>query len=394
MTPQSAVQRYIDDDEVVQVAQDLVRIPSITHIEGRGVATYMENWFRDLKLPMRLYDAGGDRVNFFVDYGATDGPGRYIFNGHQDTKPTGTMTVDPFAAEIRDGRMYGRGACDMKSGLAGVLCAFKALIRAGVKPAGGITFYSDIEEEYGGPAGMTLMLEEGRLEGYEALISCEPTGMELQIGNNGGMATAYEASGRTAHSGLAHLGVNAVVHMARFITEYLELPYLKVENPLFGKSTVNFEKIDGGNYLSAVPDWCRVCLDTRFIPDTPPEMVRAQIADLIDRLHREEGITIREVPQPLDWRPPGGKFVAAAFIPPEHPFVRRVATAYHNALGTEPVLSGCPGATIAGLMIRRGTPAVIIGPGRIEQAHTDDEWITVADIPRGARVYAELMAGM
>ena len=388
------VQHFIDDGEVVQVARDLVRIPSITHREGRGIADYLEQWFRDLGIPVRTYPADGDRVNFFADYGASTGPRRYLFNGHQDTKPTGAMTVEPFAAEIRDGRMYGRGACDMKSGLSAMLCAFKALVRAGVKPRGGITFYSDIEEEYGGPAGMGEMLKRGMLDGFEGLVSGEPTGLEIQIGNRGGMATAFEVRGRTAHSGLAHRGVNAIIHMARFIREFLELPYLTLENPWFGRSTVNFEKIDGGNYLAAVPDRCVVCLDTRFIPETPPELVRKQITGLIERLRREEGITIREVNQPVDWRPPGGEPLAAAFIPPNHPLVERAKQAYRKALGAEPVISGCPGATIAGLMIRQGTPAIILGPGNIAQAHTDDEWIAVEEIPKAARLYAELMAGM
>jgi acetylornithine deacetylase/succinyl-diaminopimelate desuccinylase-like protein len=182
--------------------------------------------------------------------------------------------------------------------------------------------------------------------------------------------------------------------MARFIREFLELPYLTLENPWFGKSTVNFEKIDGGNYLAAVPDRCIVCLDTRFIPETPPELVLKQIAGLIERLRREEGITIREVNQPVDWRPPGGEPLAAAFIPPDHPLVERAKQAYRKALGSEPKISGCPGATIAGLMIRKGVPAIIIGPGHLEQAHTDDEWVPVEEIPKAARIYAELMAGM
>jgi len=394
MVPGPDVQRFIDDDEVVQVARDLVRIPSITHHEGRKTADFFERWFRDLGIPVRTYPADDDRANFFADYGASTGPGRYIFNGHQDTKPTGTMTVDPFGADIRDGKMYGRGACDMKSGNAAMLCAFKALVRAGVKPRGGITFYSDIEEEYGGPAGMSAMLERGMLDGFEGLVSGEPSGLELQIGNRGGVATAFEARGRTAHSGLAHQGKNAIIHMARFIREFLDLPYLTVENQWFGKSTANFEKIDGGNYPAAVPDRCVACLDSRFIPETPPELVRAQFTALMERLRREEGIDIREIDQPTDWRPASGGGAAAAFITPDHPLVERARAAFRKAVGAEPVISGCPGATIAGAMIRRGTPAIILGPGSVAQAHTDDEWITVEDIPRAARIFAELMAGM
>ena len=141
----------IDNDEVIQTARDLVAIPSITTKEGRGVLEFLERWFDDLGIPYREYPVGDGRANFFADFGAAEGQRQFIFNGHQDTKPVDGMTIDPFGGEIRDGKMYGRGACDMKSGIAALLCAFKALVRAGIKPRGGITFYSDIEEEFGGP---------------------------------------------------------------------------------------------------------------------------------------------------------------------------------------------------------------------------------------------------
>ena len=267
MRKNDSILYFIGDDEVIQVARDLVAIPSITHREGRGMVTFLERWFGDLGIPVRLYPAGDDRANFFADFGAISGSGRFLFNGHQDTKPVDGMTIDPFGGEIREGRMYGRGACDMKGAIAGILCAFKALVRAGITPEGGITFYSDIEEEFGGRAGFPAMVEKGLFRDFEGMISGEPTDLQVHIGNKGGLATAFEIRGKTAHAGLPHLGVNAVHGMARFITEYLKLPYLHGENPYFGKCTVNFEKINGGLFDSTVPDYCMACLDTRLIPE-------------------------------------------------------------------------------------------------------------------------------
>ncbi|MBT4485723.1 MAG: M20/M25/M40 family metallo-hydrolase, partial [Candidatus Latescibacteria bacterium] len=127
MKKTNSILSFIDDDEVIQVTRDLVATPSITHSEGRGMVTFMESWFGDLGIPVRLYPASNDRANFFADYGAESGPGRFLFNGHQDTKPVDGMTIDPFGREICDGRMYGRGACDMKGAIAGILRAFKSL---------------------------------------------------------------------------------------------------------------------------------------------------------------------------------------------------------------------------------------------------------------------------
>ena len=384
---------YIDDAEVIQVTADLVKIPSICHHEGRGIVNFYEKWFQDLRIPMRLYPYQDDRCNFFADYGAVSGPGRFIFNGHQDTKPTGTMIIDPFGAEIRDGKMYGRGACDMKGGLAGILCAYKAMVRAGKKPKGGITFSSDIEEEYGGEGGIQVIVNGGLVDGYEGLISAEPSNLEINIGNRGGIATAFETKGKSAHSGLAHLGVNAIHNMALFIEEYLKLPYLQVENQYFGKCTVNFEKIEGGLYLSAVPDYCLVCIDTRLIPETPPDMVMKEVYELMDRMNREQGIAVNETDQPKTWRVDKG-YSPAAFIPPEHELVKRSEKAVKRATGEKGFLSGCPGATLAGVMITRGTPSIICGPGSIAQAHTDDEWVLVEQLPKAARIYAALMDEM
>jgi acetylornithine deacetylase/succinyl-diaminopimelate desuccinylase-like protein len=383
----------IDDREVVQVTRDLVAIPSITHDEGMGVVRYLERWFKDLRIPVRLYRCDKNRANFFADYGATSGPGRYMFNGHQDTKPVTGMTIDPFAGDIKDGKIYGRGSCDMKGAIAAVLCAFKALVRAGVRPGGSITFFSDIEEEYGGGSGYYWAKEKGLFEGYEGLVSCEPSELEVHIGNRGCFVTCFETKGRSAHSGLAHLGVNAVQNMALFITEYLKLPYLEVENRYFGRCTVNFEKIEGGLYLSAVPDRCIACVDSRLIPDTPPEMVQQQVNSLMDRLNRDSGINIREVEEPEGWRATGAK-LKAEHIPPDHQFPQMVARAYTRATGRSAILGGCPGITIIMVLIEMGIPAVICGPGSIAQAHTEDEWIEIDQILQAVRIYTALMAEM
>ena len=383
----------IDDNEVIQVTQELVRIPSLTRYEGMGMVKFMEKWCKDLGIPVRIYPSGEDRANFFADFGATSGPGRYMFNGHMDVKPVEGMTIDPWGAEIRDGRMYGRGACDMKGGIAGVLCAFKALVRAGFKPRGGITFFSDIEEEFGGTAGYYWAKQQGMYAGYEGLVSCEPTDLQVQIGNRGCFVTAFETIGKSAHTGLAYLGVNAIHNMTYFITEFLKLPYLQVENPWFGKCTVNSEKIDAGLYLSAVPDHCVACLDSRTIPETPPEMIQKQVDELMDRLNREKGINIRETKQPEGWRLRSPKAKAEA-IAADHPLTKRATAAFEKATGKKAVISGCPAVTIAMVLIEMGIPAIIFGPGSIAQAHTEDEYVPLNDLVEAARSYTVLMAGM
>jgi acetylornithine deacetylase len=183
------------------------------------------------------------------------------------------------------------------------------------------------------------------------------------------------------------------MNMCLFISEYLKLPYLTVQNVYFGKPTVNFEKIEGGLYLSAVPDRCIACLDSRLIPETPPEMVQTQVQCLMEKLNIEHCINVRETDPPKAWRPARG-YSKAQMIPPEHDFTRRVVRAVNHATGSEAIIAGCPAWTLAGVMIERGIPAVICGPGTIAQAHTADEWVEVKQIVKAARIYAALMAEM
>ncbi|MHB9028098.1 MAG: M20 family metallopeptidase [Candidatus Latescibacterota bacterium] len=385
--------RMLDENEVVQVTRELVAIPTVMRREGMVIIDYFRRWFKDLGIPVRVYPRDENRANFFADYGAVEGPGRFLFNGHMDTKPVEGMTVDPFGGEIREGRMSGRGTCDMKGGIAGVLCAYKALVRAGVKPKGGISFYSDIDEEFGAIDGYYWAKDEGLYNGYEGLISCEPTELQVQVGNRGVFVTAFETKGRSAHSGLAHLGVNAIHNMVHFITEFLKLPYLQVESPVFGKSTVNFEKIEGGLYLSAVPDRCIACLDSRLIPETPPEMVQEQLDQLMHRLNQDFGVNISETEEPKGWRAKGAK-AKAEFIPVEHPLTQRAIRAFETATGKKAKPGGCPAVTIAMVLIEMGVPAIIFGPGSIAQAHTEDEWVEVDQLRQAARSYAAMMADM
>jgi acetylornithine deacetylase/succinyl-diaminopimelate desuccinylase family protein len=383
----------IDEEELVQITREMVAIPSITHREGRGMVDFLKRWFKDLGVPVRVYPCEGDRANFFADYGKTDGPGRYIFNGHMDTKPVDGMTIDPFGGEIRDGRIYGRGSCDMKGPIASFLCAIKALVRSGKNPRGGITFFSDIEEEFGGVGGYYWAKQEGLFDGFEGMISCEPSELEVQIGNRGCFVTAFETKGRSAHSGLAHNGVNAVQNMCLFINEFLKLPYLRVENTYFGKCTVNFEKIEGGLYLSAVPDRCVSCVDSRLIPETPPELVQTQAEGLMDRLNRELLINVSETEEPETWRPGSAKLKARS-ISPEHSLVRRLTRAFELGSGEKAVVGGCPAITIAMVLIEMGIPAVIFGPGSIAQAHTEEEFVEIDQLKKATRVYSALIAEM
>jgi len=122
----------IDCDEVIELTQRLVRIPSISGEEGNEIRDFMTDYFNNLDIPVRHSEVKEGRTNFFCDLTGDEPGTKILFNGHNDTKWVEGMTVDPFAAEIRDGKMYGRGTCDMKAGLAAIFSAFKAVKKSGM----------------------------------------------------------------------------------------------------------------------------------------------------------------------------------------------------------------------------------------------------------------------
>ena len=179
----------------------------------------------------------------------------------------------------------------------------------------------------------------------------------------------------------------------RFIQEYLNLPYLKIDNSHFGRSTVNFEKIEGGLYLSAVPDECLACVDSRLIPDTPPQLVQKQVDALINEINKSAPFKVIEREEPPEWRRKQTKYKAEA-LPARHPLIKRMAKAVKDATGKDAVIAGFPGMTITTAALEQGIPSVVCGPGSLMQAHTADEWIDTEQIVKACRIYTALMTDM
>src|SRR5262249_45246511 len=140
----------IDRDETIALAQALVRIPSVTGHEGLEISRYMADWLRENGVASGIQEFGADRANV---YGRIDGgrPGpRLLLNGHLDTKPGDNMTIDPYGGEVKDGRLYGRGSCDMKGPVAAEMIAVKAIARSGLRFGGTLVFGSEVGEDGGG----------------------------------------------------------------------------------------------------------------------------------------------------------------------------------------------------------------------------------------------------
>ncbi|HEX6845282.1 MAG TPA: M20 family metallopeptidase, partial [Actinomycetota bacterium] len=323
------------------------------------------------------------RPSIVATLGDGDGPS-LAWNGHLDTVPAGardTWSVDPFAGEVIDGRLVGRGACDMKGPVAAALAAASALRRSGHALAGSLTFHLAADEELAGIHGTRVLLELGHLT-QEAAIVGEPTELQLALAERGGAWITATARGRAAHGSQPHRGVNAITSMARFLLRLPEvLPDL--EHPLCGRPTVNAALIAGGSAPNVVPDRCEVDIDRRILPgETDPETVLAPFRTLADALRADDPTVSIEV-RVREWTDAAETDAAS-----------RVATLARAAVAAEaagPRDVGFTGITDARFYINEAAmPAVILGPGSLSVAHTADEWVAVDDLLAAARAYARL----
>ncbi|MFN8535699.1 MAG: M20/M25/M40 family metallo-hydrolase [Dehalococcoidia bacterium] len=378
---QIAIERVIsaiDPAETIALAQHLVRIPSITGTEGAAISEAVAAWFAGQGIAAELQEIAPGRLNVVGRVeGRTPGP-RLLINGHLDTKPFDGMTISPTAAEIRDGRLWGRGACDMKSAVAAAMVAAKAIARVGALDRGTLLVGCEVGEEGGGWTFPQLIAGPGSCD---AMICAEPTNLEVHLGARGGLPIEVTTFGLATHTGMAYQGINAIQKMARVVEALYALPCFAEVEPTWGRSPVNCEQIVGGGKVTAsVPDRCDLKVDIRLNPGLPPERLRPILEGLFERL------CVEDPDLRLEWKPRFGW--SATQIALDDPLLAAVEGAAETVLGARPPRGGFPGGCSAMLLLNEGKPAVIFGPGHIQQAHTVDEWVAVDQIPAAARVYA------
>jgi succinyl-diaminopimelate desuccinylase len=307
-----------------------------------------------------------------------------IVNGHLDVVPVNAdaWTRDPFDPAVVDGRLYGRGTADMKGGIAAAICALDALDRAGVAPACDITFHLVADEERGGRWGTQALLERGLIHGDACLVP-EPTDLELCIAERGLLQARLHVSGRPGHGSRPREGVSAIEHAARLVLALHAADFGGEDHPLLGRPTANVGTIQGGTTFNTVAETCVVGLDRRVLPGATAESTEAEIARMIDAA----GIDGLRYRFELD------TFGEASEMPPDEPFVKQVGEAVARATGRPPGIIGMTFTTDARFVRNQAAiPAVVCGPGAIDQAHGDDEYVSVDRLVDATAAFAELFA--
>ena len=364
------------------IAQALVATPSVNPVlEGGGagegaIADLTAGWLREWGLEAEMVEAAPGRWNVIARLGdPSDGP-TVLLNGHLDTVGVAGMTVPPFGAEVKDGRLWGRGSCDMKGGVASLLAAAARLAKEDSLPGSLIVALAADEEH--ASLGMDALVRSGVRA--DAAVVCEPTSLAIMPAHKGFIWVDALFRGRAAHGSRPEVGIDAIEHAGRYLAK---LGSLKVElnaaepHPLLAHGSFHAGTISGGAAPSVYPSDCKLVLERRTLPGETSERVMQEFQAVLDGLASEVPALDAELVQGLT-RP-------ATEVPEDSPLVQGLISAC-SVQGVEPAVEGMTAWVDAAFLNEAGTPAVCFGPGSIGQAHSDDEWIEAAEISTCADV--------
>ena len=361
----------------VSLLQDLIRIPSVNPEGDPGVsdpgeariAVALEKLRRELGAEVSLREVLPGRPNVVARFPSNrEGKPRLLLAPHLDTVSVVGMTIDPFSGEVREGKVWGRGASDTKGPMASMLTAL-ARMREEIPTLSHEVWFAGLAGEESGQHGAKALASE---ESFDFVIAGEPTDLKTVHAHKGSLWVTLTAHGKAVHASAPDRGENAIYKMTSAIErirEYVIPELSKTEHPLLGNSTLSVGTIRGGSKTNIVPDHCEATLDIRIIPGADP----LQIINLIENV--AQGVKVEH------------QGSAPLFTDPTHPLVAKL-----SALGASPV--GAPWFCDAAVFAAKEIPAVALGPGSIAQAHTADEFISVADLEAGADFFTKLLRSL
>jgi acetylornithine deacetylase/succinyl-diaminopimelate desuccinylase family protein len=386
-------------NDVVSLLTDLVSHPSVNPMgrEANGpeffehqMTDYLEGFFRELKVPYVRQSVEPLRENIIARIdGAlpTSKGGKLIMlEAHQDTVPVAGMTIEPWKPLIRDGRLYGRGSCDIKGGMAAMLIAFARLAKEMPDDMPTVIMACTVNEEFGfGGAKELPKLWQQQSEIFprrpDIAIIAEPTELDVVTAHKGVVRWRCHTHGRAAHSSQPHLGDSAIFRMAR-VLEALEIYQHDTvsrlsQHALCGMPTLSVGTIEGGLSVNTVPDHCTVEIDRRCVPGEDPRKAYRHALDYLKNCLGADPQVKHDEPfsESLGLNDADNGQLA-----------KRLQSVAKQITGRCEIV-GVPYGTDAATIASTGIPAVVFGPGSIDQAHTADEWIAIDQLHLATEIY-------
>jgi succinyl-diaminopimelate desuccinylase len=400
-------------DDLIQLTQDLIRIPTLNPPgeNYQAISDFLDKRLRGAGFQTQLIRAFGTpgdsekypRWNIIARRDGTSMGDCVHFNSHTDVVEVGSgWTFDPFGGEVSDGKIYGRGACDMKGGLAASIIACEAFIEEFPNFSGAIEISGTADEESGGYGGVAYLAEHGHFspEKVQHVIIPEPLNKDrICLGHRGGWWAEIETKGEIAHGSMPFLGDCAVRHMGAVIHEFEDklfpaMAARRTDMPVVPEgaksSTMNINSIHGGQNEQSedftglpahcVPDSCRIVIDRRFLVEEPLDQVRGEVTDLLEGL--------RVTRPDFEYEMTELNSVLPSMTDKTAPVVATVAQAIQDVLGKAPEYVASPGTYDQKHIDRIGKlkNCIAYGPGILELAHKPDEYIGIDDMLDSAKV--------
>jgi len=385
----------------LEILKDLIAIPSVNPM-GRDVtgpeyfetrlSDHLERFFHKLGVECQRIDVVPGRSNVIA---RLDRPGAQVtvlLDAHQDTVPVEGMTIEPFQPVVKEGRLYGRGACDVKGGMAAMLAAFARLVADRPARAANVVVSCTCDEEQtamGSKAVARLWSDPARSGSLlssppSIAVVAEPTDLNVIVAHRGAVRWKLRTRGRACHSSRPQEGINAIYKMAQVLgclERYAdELPRMTPAHPLCGSPTLSVGRISGGISVNTVPDECLIEIDRRVVPGEDPASV---IPHLTTYLRERLDVDFDNLPPWVD----GATLSDGA----NGPWADRLLRVVAAVAGTRQKQGAWYG-TNASRFAATGVPAVVFGPGSINQAHTVDEWIDVQELRQASDIYYRFCA--
>ena len=371
-------------DQPGELARALVAIPSENPPGAEGeVVEYCAGLLKEWGLSPRLLPSPSGRANLEAELRWGRGARRLVFNGHLDVVPPGDparWSHAPYGGQVEEGRLYGRGASDMKGGAAAMLWAARLLQLAEVDLGdASLVLHLVSDEESGGSQGTGHLAASGLCQAQGAVVG-EPTDLQVVCAQKGVVWFEVTIVGRPAHASIPHRGINAIEKAGLLMPLLHELAQ-GPEHPLLGSPTINLGTIQGGDKINVVPERCTMQIDRRLLPGEDPGEIEQRLKALLQRFAAQEGVeaSCRRL---MDASP--------AHIPQESEIINLAQGALRQVLDRELPPKGSAGFTDARFYIGQGTPAILLGPGLKEQCHVNDEYVELERMRQAALVYALL----
>lgn len=362
---------------VVELLSTLVRIPSVNPDGDPGTdgvgekkcAEFLRDYLTSLGAESYLVDVQPDRPNVIGRFPADKaGKPRLLFAPHTDTVSVVGMTIDPFSGEVRDGKVWGRGSSDTKGPMASMLFALQECRDILPRLSHEIWFAGLMSEETGQHGSKALAASEK----FDFVIVGEPTSLEVVHTHKGSFWLTLRTHGKAVHASTPHKGDNAIYKMLDvldFLRREVPANFAAQVHPVLGSPSFNIGTIQGGSKTNIVPDHCQATVDMRTIPGQDTQWLLDALAEKFPAVDV--------------------KFVKSEpmFTDASHPLIKAL-----GACGAPPV--GAPWFCDGALFSAAGMPAVALGPGSIAQAHTCDEWMSIADLEAGSQFFQKFLLSL